>query len=62
LAKIKAELDAKMALFGAHMKATAEAQKVQRPSVPGARKAKDGHHYVSDPKRPGKFLMVVHHG
>lgn len=60
LARIKADLDAKMALFDAHLKAT-EAQKMQRSPVPGSRKAEDGHHYVPDPKRPGKFLMVVHH-
>jgi hypothetical protein len=28
-------------------------------SVPGARKAKNGRYYVDDPKRPGKFLLVV---
>ena len=59
LAKLKADLDAKLQILDAHIKvATA-----QRPpsSIPGARKARDGHHYVSDPKRPGKFLMVVHH-
>jgi hypothetical protein len=28
---------------------------------PGARMAKDGHHYVADPKRTGKYLLVVHH-
>ena len=61
LASIKADLDAKMALLDAHLKATTEAQKMQRSPVPGSRKARDGHHYVPDPKRPGKFLMVVHH-
>ena len=61
LAKVKAELDAKMTLLDAHLKATMEAQKMQRAPVPGSRKASDGHHYVPDPKRPGKFLMVVHH-
>jgi hypothetical protein len=61
LARIKAELDAKMAVLDAHLKATAEAQKIQRPPVPGSRRAKDGHHYVADPKRPGKYLLVVHH-
>ena len=48
-------------VFDAHLKAATEARKSERASVPGARKARDGHHYVSDPKRPGKFLMVVHH-
>ncbi len=61
LAKIKADLDAKLAVLDAHLKATAEAQKIQRALVPGSRRAKDGHHYVSDPKRPGKYLLVVHH-
>ena len=61
LAKVKAELDAKMTLLDAHLKATVEAQKMQHTSVPGSRKARDGQHYVADPKRPGKFLMVVHH-
>ena len=61
LAKVKAELDAKMALLDADLKAAMEAQKMQRAPVPGSRKARDGQHYVPDPKRPGKFLMVVHH-
>jgi hypothetical protein len=61
LAKIKADLDARMAVLDAHLKATAEAQKIQRSPVPGSRRAKDGHHYVADPKRPGKYLLVVHH-
>jgi hypothetical protein len=61
LARIKAELDAKMAVLDAHLKAATEAQRTPGSYPPGARKAKDGHHYVPDPKRPGKFLMVVHH-
>ncbi|WP_249158913.1 portal protein [Bradyrhizobium jicamae] len=61
LAKIKAELDAQIKVFDAHLKAATEAQKSVRALVPGSRKARDGHHYVPDPKRPGKFLMVVHH-
>ncbi|WFU35647.1 hypothetical protein QA635_15060 [Bradyrhizobium brasilense] len=60
LAKIKAQLDAQIKVFDAHLKAATEARK-ERASVPGARRARDGHHYVEDPKRPGKFLMVVHH-
>jgi hypothetical protein len=48
-------------VFDAHLKAATEARKSERVFVPGARKARDGHHYVPDPKRPGKFLMVVHH-
>jgi hypothetical protein len=59
LAKIKAGLDAKIALLDAHLKA--EQQRIQRSPVPGSRKAKDGHHYLPDPKRAGKYLMVVHH-
>jgi hypothetical protein len=62
LAKIKAELDAKMAVLDAHLKASAEGRKAERTYPPGARKARDGHHYVSDPKRAGKYLLVVHHG
>jgi hypothetical protein len=61
LAKLKADLDARMSLLDAHLKAATEASKMQRSTVPGARKARDGHYYVPDPKRPGKFLMVVHH-
>ncbi len=61
LAKIKAELDARMAVLDAHLKAATEPQKVPRSYPPGARKAGDGHHYVSDPQRPGKYLLVVHH-
>lgn len=30
------------------------------PESIGAKKAKDGHYYLSDPKRAGKFLRVVH--
>jgi Phage P22-like portal protein len=31
----------------------------EEPPVMGARKAKDGHHYLADPHRPGKWLKVV---
>ncbi|MGB9116493.1 portal protein, partial [Bradyrhizobium sp.] len=61
LAKIKAELDARMAVLDAHLKAATEARKTPRSYPPGARKAGDGHHYVSDPRRPGKYLLVVPH-
>jgi hypothetical protein len=61
LAKIKAELDAKMVLMDAHLKAATEAQKTPRAPIPGSRKAIDGHHYVADPKRLGKYMKVVHH-
>jgi len=61
LAKIKAELSVKMALLDAQLKSIAKTQEVRRPHPPGSRKARDGHHYVPDPMRPGKFLMVVHH-
>jgi hypothetical protein len=61
LAKVKADIDAKLSLLDAHLKAAREEQKVPRPPVPGSWKAKDGHHYVSDPKRPGKQMLVVHH-
>jgi hypothetical protein len=60
LARLKADLDARLKILDAHIKgATSRPRSL---SVPGARKAKDGHHYVPDPQRPGKFLMVVHHG
>jgi len=62
LAKIKAALDAKMTVLETHLKAAIEVGKAQRSYPPGARKAKDGHHYVPDPSRPGKHLLVVHHG
>src|SRR5262245_35743028 len=62
LAKIKAALDAKMTLLETHLKAAIKAGKVQRSYPPGARKARDGHHYVPDPNRPGKHLLVIHHG
>ena len=32
------------------------------PTVPGARRAKDGLFYVPDGSRPGKYLQVVNHG
>ena len=58
LAKIKADLDAKLKILDAHINVAA-----RKPSqVPSARKAKDGHHYLPDPKRAGKYLMVVPHG
>jgi hypothetical protein len=31
----------------------------QPPPIPGARLARDGKHYVPDPRRPGKYLMVA---
>lgn len=62
LAKIKAELDAQIKVFDAHLKAATDARTSKCSHMPGAQKANDGHHYVSDPKRPGKFLMVVRHG
>lgn len=61
LAKLKANLDARMAVLDAHLKAATEAGNGPRSPVPGARRAKDGHHYVADLKRPGKYLLVVHH-
>jgi hypothetical protein len=62
LAKVKADLDAKLSLLDAHLKAATETWKTPRSSPPAARKARDGHHYVADPQRPGKYLLVVHHG
>jgi hypothetical protein len=29
------------------------------PAVPGARRAPDGRHYLPDPRRPGKYLLVA---
>jgi hypothetical protein len=62
LAKIKADLDTKLSVLDAHLKAVTEAAKTPRSYPPGARNAKDGHHYVADPNRPGKYLLVLHHG
>jgi hypothetical protein len=62
LARIKADLDAKMAVLDAHLKAATAARETPRSYPAGTRKAKDGHHYVGDPKRTGKYLLVVHHG
>ena len=62
LAKLKADLDARLSVLDAHLKAASGAGKPPRTYPPGARKARDGHHYVSDPNRPGKYLLVVHHG
>ncbi len=60
LAKLRADLDAKLQIVDADIK-TATAQQ-RSSSIPGARKARDGHHYLPDPQRPGKYLMVVRHG
>lgn len=62
LAKIKAALDAKMTVLETHLKAAIDVGKVQRSYPQGARKARDGHHYLPDSNRPGKYLLVVHHG
>jgi hypothetical protein len=61
LAKIKAWLDTRMALLDAHLKMATEARKSPRSLPTGARQARDGHHYVPDPNRSGKYLLVVHH-
>lgn len=61
LAKLKAEIDAQMKVLDAHLKVAAETRKSPRSYPPTARQAKDGHHYVADDKRPGKYLLVVHH-
>jgi len=61
LARIKADLDAKMAVFDAHLKAMTGAQKTPGAPIPGSWKAMDGHHYVADSKRLGKYMKVVHH-
>jgi len=62
IAKIKADLDAKLSVLDAHLKAAVTSGQADRPYPPGAGKARDGLHYVDDPNRPGKYLMVVHHG
>jgi hypothetical protein len=48
LAKVKADLDAKLSVLDAHPKAATEAARTSRSYPPGARKARDGHHYVAD--------------
>jgi hypothetical protein len=50
----------KLSVLDAHLKAEI-AQEAKRPHPPSARKAGDGHHYVDDPARSGKYLLVVHH-
>ena len=55
LAKVKADLDARLALIDVHQVSDLSLQKTPRSHPPGARKAKDGHQYVADPKRPGKY-------
>ena len=61
LAKIKAGLDAKMAVLDAHLKMATEPGKPPRSNPAGARQARDGHYYVPDPNRTGKYLLVLHH-
>ena len=36
-----------------------KAHRANMPPLKGARKAKDGHWYVSDHRRPGKYLRVI---
>ena len=62
LARVKADLDAKLSVLDAHLKAAIDSRKTERTYPPGARKARDGHHYVEDLKHPGKYLLVLHHG
>jgi hypothetical protein len=54
LAKVKADLDTKLSLLDADLKAATESEKTPRSIPPGARRAKDGHHYVAGPNRIGK--------
>lgn len=61
LAKIKAEIEAGMKVLDAHLKVASESRKTARSYPQGARKARDGHHYVVDSNRPGKYLLVLHH-
>jgi hypothetical protein len=51
-----------MTVLETHLKAAIDVGKAQRSYPPGARKARDGHHYMPDSNRPGKYLLVVHHG
>ena len=37
-------------------------KKKSKKMPPGARKAPDGRHYVPDPNRPGKYLLVAERG
>jgi uncharacterized membrane protein len=60
LAKLKADLDARLQLLDAHIRASTARQRSS--SIRGARKARDGHHYVADPQRSSKFLKVFYHG
>lgn len=62
LAKVKADLDAKLSVLDAHLKAEIAQGKTGRSYPPGARKAIDGHHHVPDAQRPGKCLKVLYHG
>ncbi len=64
LAKVKADLDAKLSVLDAHLKAATGVgiAQPQRSYPPGAGKAKDGNYYLVDPARPGKYLQVIHHG
>ena len=64
------QLKRELALFEAGLKrdiamaeqARKDEDAASEPSpVMGARKAKDGNHYLPDPARPGKYLMVVRH-
>jgi hypothetical protein len=50
-----------MAVLDAHLKVATEARQAPRSYPPGAQRAGDGHHYVSDPQRPGKYLLIAHH-
>jgi hypothetical protein len=34
-------------------------QQQMQPPIPGARQAPDGKHYIPDPRRPGKYLMIA---
>ena len=52
---------AKLSLLDARLKAATEAAMTRRSYPPGVRKTENGHHYVPDPKRPGKYLLVVDH-
>jgi hypothetical protein len=59
--------DAQTSRVGTAIEAASAMQSAPRPTASkfdptsiGARLAPDGRHYLPDPKRPGKYLMVVH--
>lgn len=52
MTRIKAELDAQIKVFDAHLEAATEQRESERAAAPRARRARDRLHHVSDPTRP----------